>query len=330
MKTQKSSSILRSAGIITAVFVISLSSVAPFLFQKNAEARGEEYAYNYTIKDNKVSDFKLYSKNGSFFKAAPQTFVSDAKITDSVPSAYKDKIGQRGFTYTAAYNCSAGGKREAGSADNITGEFWFVRLNLFVDYGSKDAKPVDKQTSVEIIPYISNITHFPAAVGGETRPDSKEAKDDAGLNGDQIRSSDIPSECLPEYDTRGGSINPVVSAVNLKKASDGVKAEWGPGATANQGGGDDASGAGAAGKEDPCRATGTPLTWIICPLIELGISMTDFIFKDFIQPLMENVPVSAEPGNGTFEAWKQFRILGNIILIGTLLMVVYAQARSDQ
>ncbi len=104
------------------------------------------------------------------------------------------------------------------------------------------------------------------------------------------------------------------------KTSQPTKSGEGASATAND----------PSTKEDPCRATGTPLTWIICPMLELGMNMTDFVFKDLVQPLLSDVPVSTNSNDDSYKAWKQFRILGNIILIGTLLAVVYAQARSDQ
>lgn len=83
-------------------------------------------------------------------------------------------------------------------------------------------------------------------------------------------------------------------------------------------------------KEDPCKNSLPVLGWIMCPVIELGITATDTVFKSFIEPMLENVPISTEPGNETYQAWKQFRIIGNIVLIGSLLAVVYAQARGDR
>lgn len=81
---------------------------------------------------------------------------------------------------------------------------------------------------------------------------------------------------------------------------------------------------------DNCKVRIKDLGWIVCPLIKIGIEGTDLVFQEFIEPMLVNVPISITDGNGTYEAWKQFRILGNILLIGTMLAVVYAQARSDQ
>jgi hypothetical protein len=74
----------------------------------------------------------------------------------------------------------------------------------------------------------------------------------------------------------------------------------------------------------------SPLSWIICPVLDLGASLTDFVFKDIVGPLLKDVPVSTDPKDPAFQAWQQFRILGNILLIGSLLAVVYSQARGPK
>ncbi len=74
-----------------------------------------------------------------------------------------------------------------------------------------------------------------------------------------------------------------------------------------------------------CDANWSPLSWIACPIIYMGAGMTDFVFQNFIKPLLQNIPISTEDGDGAFIAWQTFRILGNIILIGSLLIMVLAQ-----
>lgn len=321
--------LFKKATLFGLCLSLLFSVLTPLLLYQTASARAEEYAYNYTIKDNKVSDVKAYAKNATFFSNAPQTFQSDAKITDSAPDAYKDKI-KNGFTYTATYNCSAGGKREAGSSSTITTEFWFVRLNIYMGYdGTDSSSGIDKQASIKGIPYLSNITHYQKSTSGETRPAPDEKKDDEGLNGDQIRDSKIPSECLPDYDTRGGDVNPIKTIKNLKKMTDSDQASWGESAKNNEGGADTNSGNTKA-EEDACNATGSPMSWIICPIIDMGSKFTDFVFNDIVRPFLEDVPISSNPDDPSYNAWKQFRLIGNIVLIGSLMAVVYAQARGDK
>ena len=85
-------------------------------------------------------------------------------------------------------------------------------------------------------------------------------------------------------------------------------------------------------KDTPdCDTTLTSiLSWIACPLIDMGVGFTDLVFKDFVQPMLENVPVSTEKGDAAFEAWKDFRLLANILLVGSLLAIVYSQAKGGK
>jgi hypothetical protein len=69
------------------------------------------------------------------------------------------------------------------------------------------------------------------------------------------------------------------------------------------------------------------LSWIACPIIDMGVNFTDFAFQHFIQPMLENVPVSTDPNDASFKAWKSFRLIANVLLIGSLLVIVYSQAK---
>lgn len=74
----------------------------------------------------------------------------------------------------------------------------------------------------------------------------------------------------------------------------------------------------------------SPLSWIMCPLIDLGASLTDFVFKDIAKPLLSDIPIDSESDNPAYRAWQGFRFLANIMLIGSMLAIVYAQARGDK
>lgn len=69
------------------------------------------------------------------------------------------------------------------------------------------------------------------------------------------------------------------------------------------------------------------LSWIACPIIDMGVAFTDYVFEGFVQPMLETVPVSTDPSDGSYKAWKQFRILANVLLVGSLLAIVFSQAR---
>lgn len=96
-----------------------------------------------------------------------------------------------------------------------------------------------------------------------------------------------------------------------------------------------APGGGAGGDDPDAQAdcdmkASSPMSWIICPVIDLGANLTDFIFKDIVSPLLKDVPISTDRSSGSYKVWEQFRFLANILLIGTLLAIVYSQARGDK
>ncbi|HET7672952.1 MAG TPA: hypothetical protein VFK11_00375 [Candidatus Saccharimonadales bacterium] len=74
----------------------------------------------------------------------------------------------------------------------------------------------------------------------------------------------------------------------------------------------------------------SPLSWILCPLIDIGSNVSDFVFNDLAKPLLSDIPISTKRDNGTYRAWQGFRFLANIMLIGSMLAIVYAQARGEK
>ncbi len=74
----------------------------------------------------------------------------------------------------------------------------------------------------------------------------------------------------------------------------------------------------------------SPLSWIICPVIDLGANLSDFVFRDIVSPLLRDTPVSTDRDDPSFKVWEQFRFLGNLLLIASLLAIVYSQARGGK
>lgn len=72
------------------------------------------------------------------------------------------------------------------------------------------------------------------------------------------------------------------------------------------------------------------LSWIICPLIDIGSTTSDFVFSHVAQPLLEDIPISTDRNTGTYKAWQGFRFLANIMLIGSMLAIVYSQAKGGE
>ncbi|HEX5456192.1 MAG TPA: hypothetical protein VFW77_02390 [Candidatus Saccharimonadales bacterium] len=72
---------------------------------------------------------------------------------------------------------------------------------------------------------------------------------------------------------------------------------------------------------------GLSLGWIICGMTEVVGNFGEKIFSGFIQPMMENTPLSVDPSDPFYKSWQGFRLIGNILLIGSMLAIVYSQAR---
>jgi hypothetical protein len=76
-----------------------------------------------------------------------------------------------------------------------------------------------------------------------------------------------------------------------------------------------------------CDGEGLSLGWIICGMTEIVGNFGQTIFSSYIQPMMENTPLSVDPNDPFYKSWQGFRLLGNIMLIGSMLAIVYSQAR---
>lgn len=92
--------------------------------------------------------------------------------------------------------------------------------------------------------------------------------------------------------------------------------------------------AGSTGAADPSGSLTdcdtkllNPLSWIICPLIDIGSGASDYIFQNIAKPLLQDVPIELKSSDGAYSAWQGFRFLANIMIIGTMLVIVYVQAR---
>lgn len=161
---------------------------------------------------------------------------------------------------------------------------------------------------------------------GDNRPQQLDDGDKGNIdNNDKFGIPDKYKACRPS----GAAVSQLNNIKNYAKLSNAERARFPQITAALAGSGAGAAGGGSGGDDCDVKAT-SPLSWIICPVIDLGQNMTDFVFKKFIEPFMENVPVSTDPRDSTYKAWQQFRIIANVLLIGTMLAVVYAQLKGDR
>lgn len=92
---------------------------------------------------------------------------------------------------------------------------------------------------------------------------------------------------------------------------------------------DSPGGADAAGDDETqsCSGEGLSLGWVLCPVVEVVSNFGQTVFQDYIQPMMEQNALSLKPDDPFYKSWQGFRFLGNVLLIGSLLAIVYSQTR---
>lgn len=85
----------------------------------------------------------------------------------------------------------------------------------------------------------------------------------------------------------------------------------------------------AAGDDETqsCSGEGLSFGWALCPIVEVVSNFGDTVFKSYIRPMMEQNNLSLDPNDPFYKSWQGFRFLGNVLLIGSLLAVVYSQTR---
>jgi hypothetical protein len=235
--------------------------------------------------------------------------------------------------WTAKYYCSKDSGKSSAAAPGGTGVYYevVVAVGLRINDGNEFFKKTHGDTYAGAA-YIAEVT--PAKPGANGQPGTQASTNiikqfDGGVeklndNIDKITKK----ECRPTPTAEGGGItvkNYYTGATDAERAAAKPAVD---NATDPANGG---NGSGPAKDEDSCDAKGgSPLSWIICPVIDLGSKFTDFVFNDIVRPFLEDVPISSAPDDPSYVAWKQFRLIGNIVLIGALLAVVYAQARGDK
>ena len=144
-----------------------------------------------------------------------------------------------------------------------------------------------------------------------------------GIRGDQVGQAGIPSTC------RVVKIN----GVNVTSMAQARSLVNNPMTLAGQTNASKPPGSGGTSGDDAqpdCDVKLTsPISWILCPIIDLGANLSDYTFNEIVRPLLADVPVSTNPQDGAYIAWQQFRLIGNIVLVGTMIAVVYAQIKGS-
>lgn len=87
---------------------------------------------------------------------------------------------------------------------------------------------------------------------------------------------------------------------------------------------------GVGGEENPTCETlsSNPMSWFICPIFNGIVDSIAAIFSNFIEPFLFYNPISTTPSaeNGPYNVWLNFRFIGNIILVGALIVAIFGQS----
>jgi hypothetical protein len=83
---------------------------------------------------------------------------------------------------------------------------------------------------------------------------------------------------------------------------------------------------GTSDSNPTCETSGNPATWILCPIFNGVAGLSDWMFRNLVEPLLRTPPISTDPANGSFQVWNNFRLYGNILLVIFMLVIVFGQA----
>lgn len=348
---------MKTFNYVVLVLVLMASLMLPFFeaFAPKAYAAGVETAFQYDSSPDavkKLSDaadsHKMDGISGTKV-AVRGGFFGAGKTFGAL--RYVDNYGyQYGFNY---YCLDGNGVAQMDHPDNAVEYYKIevsINMDLRKDFYSKDnydhqpnGQGKAKNSYQTMLTHVTR--HYATPKDNSPTKSDKDAGDSKGMgqfaaddpndttvagdgNKDKI---DIPTSCLnPLKDLDG-----MGSMVNLQsdKTPQNVKDGWK--AVLSAAGADDgnasAGGGSGSGKDSvDCDATGVVLSWIICPVIDLGTNFSDYAFEHIISPLLTDVPISADPGSGTYQAWTTFRVIANVFLVGSLLVIVYSQARGGK
>lgn len=224
-----------------------------------------------------------------------------------------------------SFDCDAGDMFYQKDDPNAQGEkldLWFVNPEIYAKCYSKTTNKLS-----ELRTNCKKLTRgegnwrdceetqasLSLALGCSDRMFKPKGNDKFELDGGNI------DECQKRLE-EAGAVR-VVGANGEKADAPGKKGDSTPGSEGNN----------EKEKEISCESKlDSVLSWIGCPLIDMGVDFTDFMFEDFIQPLLENVPVSTNSNGKSYKAWQDFRLLANILLVGSLMIVVYSQAKGGK
>lgn len=367
MRSKSKLSILKSvkyASLLVAIVVLQLSTVTILFGNQKASASGGKYYLHYpdeaaikrSLADSfdKDKDFRnqvrtntsIYVTDESFFGGEP------VRLTYSIQNNEQISVRDKGdpdrnelALWSKSYFCSKNSGKVSFSEPSGTEPFYRITYGVGLEISDAD-EFFKTNTHTDVYNGVSRIVLITPAQPSKGPQDpgtkrNEEEKKRVGAGGGSNRSPlEELADNIDRIENNKCRPTPVghqkiqvknfygsdVSAAERRKINDTFAANP-PGAGADP---DDPSGPGGAGgdsTEVDCNTEGVSLGWIICPFVEFGADFTDSVFENIIAPMLESTPVSGDTEDPFYKAWQGFRFLANVLLIGSLLAIVYAQAK---
>lgn len=331
-----------------------MTALAPFLGSpQKVSAAGERYVYYYPNDPELIDQLQEAFESGRSIDQLKQTSVwskggvwGEQPLRMSFDSVAGGVYASKVLRYSATYKCDGGNPVRGNDTPLSLNDGYFeitvsrlIDLHKAVENGNKF---FDQSAFVASKTGVSKITKYgkapPASAPGSGSTGSRQSSfveasfNDAepGLSVDKIKENNFMnaaqmSGCIPSFaghHTSFGQAGPPDTPNYWKPTP--REAEWPNLVTADA---SRRSGSSTASSEDAqpnCITSGDNLAIFICPWIDGMASASDFVFNR-LDSMLDDVPIGLAPDDPGFKAWQVFRLMGNIVLVGALLAMVFAQ-----
>jgi hypothetical protein len=134
--------------------------------------------------------------------------------------------------------------------------------------------------------------------------------------------------------TKDGRVVGTVAITNIIPPDGGTGTDPGVGTVPGSGTSDGSEDGGQVADEDPCDASGDPLSWVICPVINM-INGAIMYMQSVIDRLLEfdvstvferNCGNNCQSGDAYYAAWNSFRLVAIAVIVIAGLVMVITQA----
>lgn len=337
--------------IVAAAIFTAQTLALPFI--STVQAAGVEMAFNYDSNPDSVTAMsKAADKDeGSSSFASSSILVRGGFFGDGAKFNYMRRLNDGyGYQYSYNYYC-IDGKPQLTKPDGQDKDIYKLEASVYLmlekDFNTKDKYDNDGGHSSDIgsnkfdsgISRIdmtgaksNNAVSKNATVSNGGKPVALGSGYGDGLVGKHEDNDGnrftMKESCLAPRVELGGS----GAMINLQsdRITPDVRDSWlqtkkVAKETTTSGGDDDGN-----NKPNCDMQLTSPISWIVCPVIDAGAAMSDWVFTSIVKPLLADVPISTDRDDPGYKVWQNFRVLGNVLLIGSLLAVVYSQARGGK